>query len=70
MAERQVELGSCTASWASVEFRFHSRWDGTPLGVCCGLCVGTRLDAGVKFRREMVEAWTGVMAAEGKEGWI
>lgn len=63
--ERQVE-----ASWASVgssEFIL----DG--MGHHCGslwpLC-GSRLEAGVKSRPEMTEAWTSVMAAERKKDWI
>lgn len=63
--QRRVE-----ASWASVgssEFIL----DGT--GRHCGslwpLC-GSRLEAGVKSRLEMTEAWTSVMAAERKEDWI
>ena len=52
-------MGSCRASGASVEFEFYSRWDGIPLGVCCGVDVGSRLEAGVKSGRERKEVWTG-----------
>lgn len=52
-------MGSCRASGASVEFEFYSRWDGIPLGVCCGVGVGNRLEAGVKSGRERKEVWTG-----------
>ena len=43
---------------------FYSRQDGTPVGVCCGLYVETRLEGGVKSRRQMTEA------VERTEGWI
>ena len=69
--ERLVEVGSRRASGGLFkESGLHSRWEEIPLGVCCGLYVETRLEAGVRSRREMMEAWTAVMAAEGKEGWI
>ena len=50
--EGQVERGSRGASGASAESEFYSRWDGIPLGVCCGVDAGTRLEAGVKSGRE------------------
>lgn len=50
-------------------FGFYSRWDGTPWGFAV-TSVQSGLEAGVKSRPEMGEAWTKVMAVERKEGSI
>lgn len=44
------EAGEAGPHGLSTECGFYSRWDGIPLGVCCGLYVETRLEAGVKSR--------------------
>lgn len=68
--EGQVERGSRGASGASAESEFYSRWDGIPLGVCCGVNAGTRLEAGVKSGRERREVWTGVVGGSRGQGGL
>lgn len=55
---------------ASAESEFYSRWVGIPLGVCCGLDAGTRLEAGVKSGRERKEVWTGVVGGSRGQGGL
>lgn len=63
--ERQGE-----ASWASVgSSKFILDGMGHHGGSLWPLC-GSKLEAGVKSRPEMTEAWTSMMATERKKGWI